>query len=348
MSEREINDSARAPMPLLIMGSPRSGTTFLSQMVNRFFDVHVSRDNGTLLRFHRILSRYEPLDDEENLRRLIHDLYRDHFFNARLRQRGLVLSERELFARVETRTYGALIEAIFSAMAAEHGKRQWGYKRASFGRVQGRHIEALFPRARFVHIIRDARDVVLSMRNTEKVLLERSWHFAALDWVSHVETGRRVGAALGPERYLEVRYEQLMADPAGMFSRIFDFAGPGPDGAERAARLRADIGGLVKGGSNVEKWRKAMPPSALRTVERVAGGLLGELGYPVVNTGLVGAPIPAAELAWLHLDRVARNLFTRSIPMMIRYRVEILKAHLRSRGAGRKPGTPPLPGATRW
>lgn len=325
---------------LLIMGSPRSGTTFLSHMVNRFFDHHISRDNGTLLRFHRILGRYEPLSDDANLRRLIHDLYRDHFFTTRLRQRGLVLTEGALFARIRTRTYGGVIEAIFGSMAEQHGKRQWGYKRASFGRMHGQQINDLFPGARFVHIIRDARDVVLSMRHTPRVLLERSWHFAALDWVSHVEAGRRIGAALGQARYLEIRYEELMRDPAGMFTKVFEFAGPGPDGDSRGARMRSEVPGLVKT-NNVEKWRTTMPPHALRLVERVAGPLLAELGYPVVNTDVAGQPVRAPELGLLWADRIVRNLFTRSVPMMVRYRLEVLKASHRSR-AGAAAGKAPL------
>ena len=327
-----LSTAPRELRPLLIMGSPRSGTTFLSQMVNRFFDIHISRDNGTLLRFHRILRNYEPLSADANLKRLIRDLYSDHFFTARIRQRGMGLSEEELFARVRVRTYAGLIEAIFQANAEHHGKRAWGYKRASFGRVEGHHIDDLFSQARFVHIIRDARDVVLSMRHTPKVLLERSWHFAAVDWVSHVETGRRIGAGLGPERYLEVRYEALMAKPAETLTTIFEFAGPGPDGAARGSRMREEIPGLIKA-NNVEKWRTTMPADALRLVERVAGPLLMTLGYPVVHPEVAGQPIGSAELAWLRLDRVARNLFTRNIPMMIRYRLEVLKALQRSRSA---------------
>jgi hypothetical protein len=340
MSDHTRSDAPRVPKPLLIMGSPRSGTTFLSQMVNRFFDFHISRDNGTLLRFHRLLRHYEPLSDDANLRRLIRDLYQDHFFTSRIRERGMGLSEEELFRRVRTRTYGGLIEAVFQANAEQHGKRNWGYKRASFGRVKGNYIDDLFPDARFVHIIRDARDVVLSMRNTPKVLLERSWHFAAADWVSHVETGRRLGLALGPDRYLEVRYETLMADPVGTLLAIFEFAGTGPDGEVRADRIRGEIGNLVKG-NNVEKWRRIMPPAALRQVERVAGPYLLDLGYPVVNHDVAGQPVAAPELAWLYVDRIARNLFTRNIAMMIRYRLEVLKAHQRSRSRDGEPKAQP-------
>jgi hypothetical protein len=332
MPDLLTRSGASAPPPLLIMGSPRSGTTFLSQVVNRFFDVHISRDNGTLLRFHRVLHNYEPLTDDRNLRRLISSLYQDYFFRSRLRERGLAASEDDLFRRVQRRTFGGVIEAIFSTMATAHGKRGWGYKRASFARVEGRHVEDLFPGAKFVHIIRDARDVVLSMRNTPKVLLERSWHFAAVDWVSHVETGRRIGQQIGPDRYLEVRYERLMAEPEAVLTEILMFSEPGDDALPRAATVRSEIRSLVRS-SNTEKWRRMMSPAALRTVERVAGPLLLELGYPVVNPDVAGRPVSAPEIAWLQLDRICRNAVTRDVRMMIRYRLEVVKAHLRAKTA---------------
>jgi hypothetical protein len=316
--------------PLLIMGSPRSGTTFLAHMVNRFFDVHICRDNGTMLRFHRILSHYEPLTDDANLRRLISHLYADHYFQERLVARGLKLTEAQVFDRIARRTYGGLIEAIFGAVAEGQGKAIWGYKRASFARVTGRHIEDLFPNAKFVHIVRDARDVVLSMRTSTDLLLERSWHFGALDWVSHVRTGQKIGRDLGPMRFFELRYERFMADPVAVLEEILDFCGGGPDRDARMTRIRAEIRGLVKS-DNTEKWRKQVPADAIRLIERVAGPLLMELGYPVLNPEISGRKVGAAELARLHVDRLVRNLVHTNLGVMLRYRLEVIKAHRRAR-----------------
>ena len=315
--------------PLIIIGSPRSGTTLLANLINRFLDVHISRDNGTLVRFYRMHRDYEPLERDENLRRLLADLYRDHYFRERLLERGLRLSKEELLKRVRMRTYDGIIEAILSSIAEAHGKHAWGYKRASAARTQGVHIHELFPRGKFIHIIRDARDVVLSMRNTPKNLLEKSWYFAAADWVSHTEAGRRLGFECGEEQYLEVRYEELITRPAEVLARILTFGCPSANG-ESLQRLEGEIRAFVRG-DNAGKWRHMMPSAAVRIVERVAGPLLLELGYEVVNVELSGRPVSQSRLALLYVDRVARNLFTRDLRMMTRYRFEILKARGRAR-----------------
>lgn len=320
--------------PLLIMGSPRSGTTFLSQMVNRFFDIHVCRDNGTMLRFHKNLRHYLPLERDDNLKRLISHLYADHYFRTRLRDRGLTLSEEALMAAVRARTYGGLVDAIFSSVAASHDKSSWGYKRASFA-TEAHRIDDLFPEARFVHIIRDARDVALSMRAAKDSLLERTWHFAAVDWTEHIRAGQELGRRMGHERYLEVRYETFMAQPAETLVEVLHFSsGVTSDTEVRAQRIRKEIGVLVKP-HNTEKWRKALPSSGVTQIERVAGATLSQLGYPVLNPNSVGQPIGLLERLWLQANRVFHNLVRTQTGAILRYRFEQAKGACRARLGGR-------------
>ena len=327
--------SADGPMgsrltPLLIMGSPRSGTTFLAHMVNRFFDMRVSRDNGTLIRFHGLLSHYEPLSDDANLRRLISNLYADHYIRQRLMGRGLALSQAELFKQVRERSYSGLVETIFQAIATERGKGSWGYKRASLARMSGSNVNDIFPQAKFVHIIRDGREVVLSMRAAARALLERSWHFGAVDWVSHVSLGKDVAARIGADRYMEIRYEHLMASPADVLVEILDFCGGGPDRDARAARIHAEVGDLVKG-DNTEKWKSQMPAHAVRQVERVAGPLLQALGYTLRFPEVSGKPIGTLEHAYLRGQRAVLNLLGAPLNGLLQYRISVLAAKQRAR-----------------
>jgi hypothetical protein len=301
-------------------------------MVNRFFDMRVSRDNGTLLRFAGLRQHYEPLSNDANLRRLIEHLYADHYIRERLLGRGLKLSQSELLDRVRDRSYAGLIDAIFSAIAAERGRSTWGYKRASMASVTGENVNNLFPTAKFVHIIRDAREVVLSMGAASRALLERSWHFGAADWAMHVTRGRDVAKYIGPGRYHEIRYERFMADPAEVLIEVLDFCGGGPDRDARAARIRAEIPQLVKKG-NTEKWRTQLPPKAIRQVERAAGPVLKELGYPLVFPEVSGLPVGRAELAYLQAQRMVLNLLGAPLKGLIRYRLEVLKGRHRARSA---------------
>jgi hypothetical protein len=316
--------------PVLIMGSPRSGTTFLGNMVNRFFDLRLSRDNGTLVRFYRLRRHYEPLTNDDNLRRLIKHLYADPYFQERLIARGLVLNQEQLFERVTDRTYGGLVDTIFSTIATQRGRSTWGYKRASLARMTGESVDGLFPRARFVHIIRDARDVVLSMGRAGGTLLERTWHFAGADWVEHVRKGREVARLIGPDRYFEIRYERLMTDPANALIDILDFCGGGFDRDARAERIRQEMPGLIKKG-NTEKWRTQLPPEAIRQIERVAGPLLLDLGYPLTIPEIAGQPVPPMEMAMLRCKRTYYNIMGARMNNLFKYRLSVLRAMQRAR-----------------
>jgi hypothetical protein len=89
-------------------------------------------------------------------------------------------------------------------------------------------VAAMFPEARFVHVLRDGRDVAVSLDVASKSWAPEvgraSLALRGEHWAVGVEAARASGQALG-ERYLEVRYEDLRADFDSSARRLFDFAG---------------------------------------------------------------------------------------------------------------------------
>jgi hypothetical protein len=153
-----------------------------------------------------------------------------------------------------------------------------------------------FPEARFVHMLRDGRDVVCS-------LLERGWlsagtggrddaghafgaeprfwvepergeefraasdaRRAAWAWRRYVEAARSLD-----ERVLEVRYEALTAEPASVGAALAAFV-EAPEGPLTDALGRAH-------GESVGRYRRDLAPAQLADVDDEAGPLLRELGY---------------------------------------------------------------------
>ena len=205
-------------------------------------------------------------------------------------------------------------EAALSAHLANRPEGQrWGWKLPETGHVLP-VMSRLFPEARCVHLVRDGRDVAFSPFLAPKAPFWRkiyfnddqivSWRghamsqrayrahghaFNAARWVNSVTLGRAHGAILG-ERYLEVRYEALVADPAGELTRLAAFLGvdPPPRGTAWTDVRSQSVG----------KWR-GRPARELEEVRAVLGPTLAAFGYnwdadPPPNPGL------AAKLSrWL-------------------------------------------------
>ena len=185
-------------------------------------------------------------------------------------------------------------EAAFNAHLADRPDGQrWGWKLPETGHVLP-VMTRLFPEARCIHLVRDGRDVAFSPFLAPKAAFWRkiyfnddrigSWRgramsqrayrahsheFNAARWVNSVTLGRAHGAMLG-ERYLEVRYEALVDDPAGELARLAAFLGVEP--------ASAALGGPVVSSQSVGKWRKR-PAREVDEVRAVLEPTLAAFGY---------------------------------------------------------------------
>lgn len=280
-----LEDADRSPV--FVVGAPRSGTTLVYSLLLASDDFAIYEEGETRLLECR--SRYGPLRFGACYRRFMKDWIRSDQF----KRSGLAPEPFLRGASLHRSSYVDLLRFFMSEMCRSQGKRRWAEKTPA----NIYHMERLareFPSSRFVHVIRDGRDVALSRRklgwrvtwaaDPEEEFLGQVEH-----WERVVRLGQASGARLG-SRYSEVRYESLVQCPEREIARLAGFV---------EAPIQSGSGGLVPVGalkkgfsafqprlsgissSPVERWRSLLTPRESMLAGVAVGEILERLGYTV-------------------------------------------------------------------
>jgi hypothetical protein len=117
-------------------------------------------------------------------------------------------------------------------------------------------IAALLPAARFIHVLRDARDTVASLlsasRSWGRTWAPRTARQATGMWLQHVQAARRAQGQLEPRHFYEVRYETLHANTAGELRRLVDWLGLAWSDAEVLEAVSANQPEVARTGGGTE------------------------------------------------------------------------------------------------
>jgi len=282
---------------LFVVGCPRSGTTLLQRMLDHHPKLAVANDTHFAVRAlyksapryigHAIRGNEIPLDDA-----LVDGLLDYHRFH----RLGVDADEARAMA-VDSPTYSGWIERLYTSFAVNRGKTYGAEKTPDYVRHMPL-LKGLFPWAKFLHIIRDGRDVALSTLEWAGPkkgpgrweLWEREPVAAcALWWRWQVETGRLdARRRLGSESYAEVRYEELVSEPEEQLRRISDFLAL--PYSEWMVRFHHGKTTSVPGKSAKSNWLPATPglrdwtaqmrPDDQALFQCIAGPTLATLGLP--------------------------------------------------------------------
>ena len=299
---------------MFVVGCGRSGTTLLRLMLDAHPDLAIPPESHFLSRFGHAIDRYAAAGGGVDPERLAADIMRTKTFAAwKVPDEDVLERVRSLAAPA---SFADVIDAVYTAYVQPRGASRWGDKTPRYV-LDIPLFDRLFPGSRFVHIVRDGRDVAMSLRSVR--FGPNDPMSAAGFWARRVRAGRRDGGRLGPQRYSEIRYEALVADPerelraicevidlpwdAAMleYHRGVDEALPDDRRSQHRHEDRPPTAGL-------RDWRTEMPAADVAAFEAVAGDLLDELGYER------GAPPPDSALraraAWhVASGRVKRRLW---------------------------------------
>ena len=298
----------RAPLravekPVFVVGGVRTGSTYLTHLLN----CHPNLVLGVEDRLPRLLLdilaivdtppgsvRYRELStDPEKLQQIGHEGVLGFH-----EQPDLLRAFRSLF---EAR-FKELLKDFYGgprAMALQQqlgidktGAGRWGDKLGTFW--PGELLEEYFPESQYVHIIRDGRDVVVSMRSFAKKQPAAPWGGFSFEqlcsaWAETTSRLRSQGRRLGRARYQEIRYEGLVAREQETLFEVFEFLGEEIGDPVRrlyeflpdrlAEELFSRHGTSASPLRSVGKWKTELSVSEQQAATRIMGGLLQDLGY---------------------------------------------------------------------
>jgi sulfotransferase family protein len=285
----------RTSSPVFVIGCHRSGTNLLYDMLLSAGGFAIYR--GLLPVFETLIPRFGSLDRRSNREKLLEIWLRSKGF------RSTGLDAHELSSRIlnECRNGGDFIRLIMESVAQKQGVPRW----AVYDPDNVLHIERLkasIPNAVFLHIIRDGRDIALSLKKMGG-FAPLPWDRAetpslvatALYWEWMVRNGRKGGSKF-PADYLEVHYEDLIVTPRETLQKLGAFL---EHDLDHDQILKSGLGRLSESNSSFRKetkeekvnplgrWKQRLSRANVAAIEAAVGDCLEQNGYLL--------SLPAAE-----------------------------------------------------
>ena len=285
---------ARDKSPVFVVGCHRSGTNLLYDLLLSAGGFAVYR--GLLPVYEKLIPHFGNLEKLETRTKAVELFLRSEGF----RRSGLNPEEVTAKLLSACRTGGDFLRIVMDEVARTQGATRWAvYNPDNVLRMA--RIKREIPDALFVHMIRDGRDIALSLSKMGGFTplpwdrRSRALPATALYWEWMVRRGQRAGRNLGAD-YIEVHYEKLVSERDTTLQRLSQFLDHDLD-SERIHK--AGLGRLTETnssfrdgrgkieGSPVNRWKEKLSREEVAGLEALVSECLLELGY--------GLTIPESE-----------------------------------------------------
>ena len=287
-----VSRTSRQEAPVFVVGCPRSGTTLLYDMLlsSGGFAKYPAESNV----FNLLQPRFGSLGQLKNRKRLLEIWLESKLFKA------AALDGDDLVERFSgCKSTGDFLEIFMGAIQQQQNVHRWA-DNSPEELLYLTEIKSQIPDALILHIVRDGRDVALSLSRKKGFLRPFPWKEkesffgAGLYWEWIVTKGRAQGR-LFPSDYLEIRFEDLVLKTEPALRQLSDFLQQNLDLQHIKENAFGSVGNpntsfrseLKCGEFNpVGRWRTAVPLPEVLKLESCIGPLLNDYKYDSARTCL--------------------------------------------------------------
>jgi hypothetical protein len=288
--EAATNLQPRSKAPVFVLGSPRSGTTLLYDMLLSAggFAVYLAESNV----FNLLAPHFGDLGKRANRQKLLRVWLGSKLFRASGLDAGKI--EHEILE--QGRNAGDFLRIVMDGIARQQGMQRWA-ENSPEGILHLPKIKRLIPNALVIHMIRDGRDVAMSL-NRVKYLRPFPWQerisltAAGVYWEWIVQHGCQYGRQFGSD-YLEVHFENLVTAPRETLQTISAFLDHELNydrilqtGYGSVSKPNTSFGSEPREKFNpIGRWEKGFSTPQLLRFESMVGNTLLEHGYALASNG---------------------------------------------------------------
>lgn len=293
--------------PIFVVGCPRSGTTMLSLMIHAHPRMAMPPESRFLIRVWRNRARFGDLSTPEQRMALAKACVRT---GSKVRDLGLDPQETLDAILAAPATMGSAFGTVFKSFADKHGAARWGDKRPAYYQEVDVLLR-LFPDAQIVHIVRDGRANVASLKKMPWWPYDSIGSMAA--WSQAEYCSQHNQKRLPADTFHVIRYESLVTDPEPVLRTLCAFleeefhpAMLEPSEVRDVVPEKKTWHGNLKQSVNtdqVESWRLGLDAWELGLMETVLRRKLKRWGYELSGAGERPSPRLAAKYAKVAYDR---------------------------------------------
>ena len=251
---------------VFILGAARSGTTLLASLLEktsfgRPFETHF------ITKYYKRLSNYGDMSDKRAFVSLLHDVLRERPVMQWKLDLDIDAFYEEMSGNYE---FSNIVDKLCLKRNERYGLKSWGDKTPSYLGEFG-IIYSLFPDAKFIYMVRDGRDVALS-------LMGRNWganniYSCAAYWKNLNRKNALIEKLKERGQLMQIRYEDLLDDTVPHVKRLYDFLEEEYDEDDIVRLCRS-----VRRG-NYDKWKSRLSERQIKVFDLVAADTLSHFGY---------------------------------------------------------------------